>query len=66
MRGTYKEMLIEQKARDGVQDLERVYVLFDKQEMNYIKTNAVVLSLPFTTVVRLMVREHYKIQEAVR
>lgn len=58
MKTTYKQMIREQRANDGVQELERVPVLFDASELNYIKLMAGVMNLPFTTVVRVIVREH--------
>ena len=65
MRNTYQDMINEEKASDGVRELERVPVLFDEMELNYLRQCAVVMNLPFTTVVRIVVREHMHIVEVI-
>lgn len=66
MRHTYERMVQEQRDNDGVQELERVPVLFSASELNYIKMAAVVTNLPVTTVVRIIVREHKRISEVIK
>ena len=65
MRTTYEKMKQEQRENDGVQELERVPVLFSESELNYIRINSIVMGLPFTTVLRIIVREHKLMSEVM-